>query len=338
MPFQINQGLAKFEFTDHYAILGVPIGASAGEIRKRYLKIAKNLHPDSREEDKDKQLASELFSKLVNPAYKVLSNDKDRVEYEVVLDLVGERLAVDKATIQLEFDLSRQLNKAANADAFYKQAMEKIAEQQYVALQETEQLVGQCSELNLVYLIRRKGGYVALPESSVSPLATGTRPPVTSGTSSTTSVRSTGTRPPGTVPPGYVATGNSQPLHQPTATTPPADQYVNQYYRRAEEFLIKNGFQAAIKELRDALKLDPQNSRCHSLMGTVYLRQNQLTMAKVHFTQALKFDPNNAAAKQGKAEVEKQEQKTQKSKPQAQAPPAKPETRGLFGLFGNKKK
>jgi curved DNA-binding protein CbpA len=331
MPFQINQGLAKFEFTDHYAILGIPIGASAGEIRKRYLKIAKNLHPDSREEDQDKQLASELFSKLVNPAYKVLSNDKDRTEYEIVLDLVGERLAVDKATIQLEFELSKQLNKAADADAFYQQTMEKIAEQQYVALRQTEQLIGQCSELNLVYLVRRKGGYVSLPESGVSPLATATRPPATSG------ISSAGTRPPGTVP-GNVSTGSSQPLHQPTATTPPADQYVNQYYRRAEEFLIKNGFQAAIKELRDALKLDPQNSRCHSLMGTVYLRQNQFTMAKVHFTQALKFDPNNAAAKQGKAEVEKQEQKTQKSKPQAQATPAKPETKGLFGLFGNKKK
>jgi tetratricopeptide (TPR) repeat protein len=337
MPFQINQGLAKFEFTDHYAILGIPIGASAGEIRKRYLKIAKNLHPDSREEDKDKQLASELFSKLVNPAYKVLSNEKDRVEYEVVLDLVGERLAVDKATIQLEFDLSKQLNKAADADAFYQQTMEKLAEQQYFALRETEQLIGQCSELNLVYLVRRKGGYVSLPEGGSGPLSTGTRPPVSSGTPGTVSARSTGTRPPGTVP-GNVSMGSSQPLHQPTATTPPADQYVNQYYRRAEEFLIKNGFQAAIKELRDALKLDPQNSRCHSLMGTVYLRQNQLTMAKVHFTQALKFDPNNAAAKQGKAEVEKQEQKTQKSKPQAQATPAKPETRGLFGLFGNKKK
>uniref|UniRef100_A0ACD5GVI3 Tetratricopeptide repeat protein n=1 Tax=Desertifilum tharense IPPAS B-1220 TaxID=1781255 RepID=A0ACD5GVI3_9CYAN len=63
---------------------------------------------------------------------------------------------------------------------------------------------------------------------------------------------------------------------------------VDQYYRRAEELMSKGNLAQAILELRDALKLEPSNSSCHSLLGEIYLKQNQSTMAKVHINQALK--------------------------------------------------
>ncbi|NET53020.1 MAG: J domain-containing protein, partial [Merismopedia sp. SIO2A8] len=84
MSFQIERGLFKFDFTDHHAVLGIPIGADKKEVRKRYLKIARNLHPDSSkaEGEAEKQQANQLLSKLVNPAYEQLSKD-DR-EYLVM--------------------------------------------------------------------------------------------------------------------------------------------------------------------------------------------------------------------------------------------------------------
>ncbi|NJN87247.1 MAG: J domain-containing protein [Leptolyngbyaceae cyanobacterium SL_7_1] len=46
MAFNIEQGLFSPEFTDHHAILGVPVNADPKEIRKQYLKIVRRLHPD----------------------------------------------------------------------------------------------------------------------------------------------------------------------------------------------------------------------------------------------------------------------------------------------------
>ena len=79
MSFQIDQGLFKFDFIDNHAILGVPISADSKEVRKRYLKIARRLHPDSLTTNSDavKHQATQLLSKLVNPAYEKLSKDQD---------------------------------------------------------------------------------------------------------------------------------------------------------------------------------------------------------------------------------------------------------------------
>jgi hypothetical protein len=42
MSFQIERGLFKFDFTDHHAVLGIPVNADVKEVRKRYLKIARD--------------------------------------------------------------------------------------------------------------------------------------------------------------------------------------------------------------------------------------------------------------------------------------------------------
>jgi hypothetical protein len=90
-------------------------------------------------------------------------------------------------------------------------------------------------------------------------------------------------------------------------------------------------------------------------MGVIYLRQNQGTMAKIHFNQALKLDPNDqnaiegikrleqssAGATGGKAAASKTPTGTKPASQKSSTKPQKPDDKqgggGLFGLFGKKK-
>lgn len=331
MSLQICKGLAKFDFTDYYAILGIPIGAPPGEIRKRYLGIAKTLHPDSRDETESRQLASEFLSKLVNPAYKLFSQDRDRNEYEILLRYVGQRIMAEKDEIVLESDVAKALNQSGDLQASYQQAVKQLADQQYQNLKQAFQLTEQLSELNLVYLLRREeqSNTTSKPRTYFTSEQL-TTPPALSSEEQTAPFSASSASP--TAHEGQSSNSLTGNFKSPEAT----ESYVKQYCRRAEEFIVKNSFQNAIREVRDALKLAPQDARCHSLLGKIYLKQNQLTMAKVHFNQALKFNPHDVQALEGKANIEKVEQKAQKVKA-AKAAAVKPEARGFFGLFKGKK-
>ncbi len=308
MSFQIHRGLFALDFIDHYAILGIAIDADTKEVRKRYLKVARRLHPDScsAENDADKQLAGQLLSKLVNPSWEGLSQEKNRTEYDVLIKLKGQS-AARQNPVEITGSLAQQLATASNPDHFYKTALQDLAERQYDQLDQALELIAQISELNLVYLTRKEGK-VGAPSA--------TRKPPAAGTPST-----------------------SKPA-APAKAEPPKESLLEQYVRRAEGFAAKGNFTQATLELRDALKIEPNSSRCHSLMGTIYLKQNQPTMAKIHFNKALETDPDDAIAKEGKQKLE------QSTKPTSQttAKPAKKDDRsqsnpGLFGgLFGGKKK
>ena len=63
---------------DFYAVLGVSKDATAEEIKKKYRKLARELHPDKNPGDKP---AEERF-KGVSEAYDVLSDDAKRKEYD----------------------------------------------------------------------------------------------------------------------------------------------------------------------------------------------------------------------------------------------------------------
>lgn len=70
---------------NYYDILGVSKDASAEEIKKAYLKLAKKYHPDTSKEDN----AEEMMAKI-NEAYDVLSDESKRAKYD--LDLSEETL------------------------------------------------------------------------------------------------------------------------------------------------------------------------------------------------------------------------------------------------------
>lgn len=328
MSFRIEKGLFKFDFFDFYAILGIPVDAKPDEIRKRYLKIAQVLHPDrcKAETAADKQRASQMFSKLVNPAYEQLFKDKGRNEYIIVLGRMGKRLASDPSKVQIQSEAAKQLSQAGgNLDHVYKTSVQKLAAQQYESLEGALDLIGQISELNMVYLMK-KDGDVAKKAA---------------GAPSGSTVIKSGV--PGTPP----------PAEEKKAEQPQASVAVEAYCRRAEEYMAKNVIAKAVLELRDALQQEPNNSRCHGLLGMAYLRQNQATMAKIHITKALQLNPQEPNALKGKEILDKYAQKTAANasksgappakSPPGKTPPGKPDDKqgggGLFGgIFGGKKK
>ncbi len=321
MSFQIERGLFLLDFADHHAILGVPVDADTQTIRKRYLKIARRLHPDScvSESEDDKQRASQFLSKFVNPAWEKLSQEKDRTEYDLVLKLKGEQ-----AARQSTYDLSKiaqDLAAASNPDHFYHTSIKGLAERQYEHLDKVLDVTGQISELNLVYLIRKQNqGGVSIQEPKK--IYTGSNIPDSSQSS-------------------------TQPVATKSVPPPARESVAEQYCRRAEGYMAKNNFAQAVLELRDALQLEPKNGRCHALLGVVYLRQNQTTMAKIHFNKALELDPQNQMALDGKQRLEQISRGTvgksvnnTATGAKAAPKPNKPNDKsggGLFGLFGGKK-
>jgi tetratricopeptide (TPR) repeat protein len=237
---------------------------------------------------------------------------------------MGKRLVQEPASVELSSDAAKQLASAPNFEHIYKSAIReasslwliaKIAETQYDSLQTVQQTIAQVSELNLVYVMRSAGK-----------LSQAASPPVTQPKIPTT----------------------APAVNTPIVPPPPTqqeDSVVLHYIRRAQELIAKNQLAQARVELQDALKLEPNNSRCHSLIGVVYLKQNLTTTAKVHFDRALQLDPKNQVALEGKRRVEQ----ITGHKPSGAKHTASPNTGsqqpeksgggGLFGgLFGGKKK
>jgi curved DNA-binding protein CbpA len=290
MSFRVDSGLFKFDFTDHHAILGVPVDADAKDIRKRYLKIARRLHPDSSSFlDTEKEWANQLLAKLVNPAYEKLSQPGSTVEYVLLLSQMGKRLVEESSAVKLQSQLSQQLFQTSDIDQVYKASLHNLAEKQYDSLEHVLQLIAQISELNLVYLMRKADAGIQSQSSSQD------------------------------------AKDNSASTITPSPAQQKPESPVEQYLRRAQKFIAENNVAEARAELQEALKLEPNNSHCHSLMGMVYLRQNQATMAKVHFERALQLNPKDETALAGKRQLKPSEKSSGGG--------------GVFGgLFGRKNK
>ena len=104
--------------------------------------------------------------------------------------------------------------------------------------------------------------------------------------------------------PGRPATTNAD-AHGPTSgplsgslnakETPEVD-YTAKHTVRAKTYLTQKNYDMAVQELRDALRLSPQNPELHSMIGQAYFKQKMSGMAKAHFRQALKLKPHHKVA------------------------------------------
>lgn len=67
--------------SDHYAILGIAPTASSAEVRKAYLRLAREKHPDRFLDPAEKRAAEVAFQELTG-AFNVLANERARRDYD----------------------------------------------------------------------------------------------------------------------------------------------------------------------------------------------------------------------------------------------------------------
>ncbi|MEM9008717.1 MAG: tetratricopeptide repeat protein [Cyanobacteria bacterium P01_F01_bin.86] len=259
-----------------YSVLGVAVTADERRISKRYRQIAKQLHPDQQLESDDaaREFAKQMLTRLVNPAYQRLKQDKGRAETLATLRFKVRRMTREEKLVA-RHDASKQLMEAdeAEVEMLYEKVLAELSETQYSSAELFAQQTKAITELNLIYL-RRKMGAPIIREKRIGLVAS----------------------PPGqkSVPP-YSATNTAIPSNSLADEIKPLD-YAQRHVNRAKIYINNKNYPQAIQELRDAVRLDPKNSNYHSMLGQAYLLQKLVGAAKVYFRQSLILDPNNLIA------------------------------------------
>ena len=238
--------------------------AEAAQIRKKFLKLAKILHPDVfGRTNEEKEVATKYFSKMVSPAYQLLNSDRERGEYLATLRMFAQSKKQKEETPIFSSEIAQKLYRLPH-EITYKQFVEQVAPKQYESLDSILEYTATLSELNLVYM---------LTQPSLS---------FTSGSSNVTSSASAST------------TANQEPSSVTPST--PAMSPALRNLNMAELFISKKQWTDALKELINAEKLDPNNAKVYALRGLVQMNQNAAAIAKTSFQKALKLDPKEPNA------------------------------------------
>jgi curved DNA-binding protein CbpA len=105
--------MQEFE-EDYYAILGVEEGATAQEVKKAYLKLAKQLHPDRYPNDPEQRARAQREFARVTRAHEIVADDERRAEYNAVriLKKKKEKELEELASTKIDFDLNSEEIKA----------------------------------------------------------------------------------------------------------------------------------------------------------------------------------------------------------------------------------
>ncbi|MCL1495275.1 MAG: DnaJ domain-containing protein [Pseudanabaena sp. Salubria-1] len=258
--FKINKGLASYGISDHYAILGLPMTTDAAQIRKKFLKLAKILHPDVfGRTPEEKETATKYFSKMVSPAYQLLNSDRERGEYLATLRMFAQNKKQKDEVPTLSSEIAQKLYRIPH-EITYKQYVEQVSPKQYETLDSIMEYTAILSELNLVYLFTQTSLNFSSGSSTTAPVG-----------SQTANVEAT-------------------PAAKPAQS--PALRNLNM----AELFISKKQWTDALKELLSAEKLDPNNAKVYALKGLVQMNQNAAAIAKASFQKALKLDPKEPTA------------------------------------------
>ncbi|NJN21120.1 MAG: DnaJ domain-containing protein [Leptolyngbya sp. RL_3_1] len=256
---------------DPYAVLGVAVTADERRILKRYRQVAKQLHPDiqATQAEGGREFANEVLTRLVNPAYQRLKQDKGRSETLATLRFKVRRLSREQK-LSSRGDLAQQLRDSPEpeVDVFYEQALSTLSENQYSSHDVFVQQTTAIAELNLIYL-RRKMGDPVIREKRTGLVSSATVQQTVSVTAEN---------------------GTSAPVSGPPVN------YAQRHISRAKAYIANKKYAQAIQELRDAVRIESSNSDYHTMLGQVYLMNKMGGMAKVHIRQALKLNAQNAIA------------------------------------------
>ncbi|MDZ8065763.1 MAG: DnaJ domain-containing protein [Nostoc sp. DedQUE08] len=255
------------QLCDPYAVLGISVSADDRQIFKRYHTLAKLLHPDryAKSCNPDEELATAIFSHLINPAYEQLKNRHKRLIAIAMLRsdarvLQQQALCGQSAIAKEIIEMS-----APQAELFYEEAIASYAEAQYKSLHQFYQVTQQISLLNLVYLQLHKPD-LFLPQRAVRIIPEVEVKPV------------------------------ELTFNEETNVKPVLTNYAQRHYQRAIEYVRLANWALAVQELRDAIKLEPNNSDYYALLGLVHLKQKFIGMARVYIRQALKLNPQDSLA------------------------------------------
>ncbi|MEM9449481.1 MAG: molecular chaperone DnaJ [Cyanobacteria bacterium P01_E01_bin.6] len=299
------------QFSDPYAVMGLPISADDRRVLKRYRSIAKLLHPDGLRDASrpNREFATQLLAKVVNPTYQRLKQEKGRAEIIALLRFRVRRATRDEQFIPQSARAKRLCNAAvSDVEMFYEQAIAQLSEQQYKPLHNFEVITQEMGELNLVYLHLKTGE----PIMREKPTGIVPVPPVRE--------------------PPREDKRNDNERNQVT--------YAERHYQRAQEYIRKGNCQTAVQELKDALRIDCNQAKYHALMAQAYIMQNLPGAAKAYCRKALKLEPGNrlanACAKRLNISVDNPDQ-GKKVRPGNQSNGNKAKTGGLFGLFARKR-
>lgn len=252
-------------YSDPFAIMGLSVLADDRRTLKRYRTIAKLLHPDSlmMSSAQERENATQFLARLVNPAYKKLKQHKGRTEELATLRfVVRQRMETVEPTT--EWGRSLLKTPVVQVETVYEQAIAELCEQQYSSLDGFESTTAVLGELNLIYL-RLKISEPMVREKRF-----------------------------GVVPPAPEREIEIKPEPIDPGRKPPS--YAQRHYMRAEEYLSKGNVQQAINELKDAIKLESDQSKYHALLAKAYLMQKMRGAAKAYCRRALNLDPQNILA------------------------------------------
>ncbi|MBH8552802.1 DnaJ domain-containing protein [Nostocaceae cyanobacterium CENA357] len=255
------------QLSDPYAVLGVSVVANEEQILKRYRILVKLLHPDryAKNNNVEQKLVTAIFTCLINPAYEQLKRTQKRAN--VIVQLRIEAKSWQHKASSLQNPVVEQLMpmSALEAQVFYEQAIASYAEDQYQLLHQAYQITQHLSNLNLAYLcLQTSNSFISKAPISV------------------------------------VSKVKCQPLEltldKITNVKPVPTNYAQRHYQRAIQYTQQGNWALAVGELRDAIKLEPNNADYYALLGLVHLRQNFSGMARVYTRQALKINPQQPLA------------------------------------------
>jgi curved DNA-binding protein CbpA len=311
----LKRGISQFNH-DFYAILGLPLNIQPNGIRQGYLSIARILHPDVYGFDlPDKAIRSQYLAKLVNPAYDTLMREQERNAYQGIFNLLARRLMQKSRNIEIHAAVACDLMIYPN-DGFYERSVAAIAKVQYQDPEKILEHTAQISELNLVYILYKEGynyGKSNIPPvliPLVKPKSSNqagiqnyyTKPDQKSDQKNDQKLDQKATPNPYFDYPSVAPSLGDQSDETVIQTSSNVDQTVNNAnaiaarLRKCEIYFSQKNWKIALKELREILQIDPNNSRCLAMLGVLYKNIDQPQMARISLQRSLQINPQEPLA------------------------------------------